>query len=102
MSDRYYGTLRFNYYDMEFNKLSYSRTDHPANYSIPDDRPAKLDEMIEYARVLSHDFKLVRVDFYEVDGIVYLGELTFTPGAGLFTYFNTEDNIKVGDMLKLR
>ena len=57
--------------------------------------------MIEYSRVLSSDFKFVRVDFYEVGGELYLGELTFTPGAGFFKYKNHEDDIRVGDMLDL-
>ena len=46
-------------------------------------------------------FKFVRVDFYEIDGRVFLGELTFTPGAMTFKYKNDDDNIKVGSLLKL-
>lgn len=102
MSDRYYGKLRFNYYDINFNKLGYSRADHPANYNIPDKKPKKFDEMVEYAKVLSKDFKLVRVDFYEVGNEVYLGELTFTPGAGLFRYTKPGVDKIIGDMLDLK
>lgn len=101
MSDRYYGRLRFNYYDMDFKPLNYSRTDHPANYGIADEKPKNFDLMVEYSRKLSGDFKFVRVDFYEVDNKVYLGELTFTPGAGFFKYRNQEDNRTVGRMLIL-
>ena len=48
---------------------------------IPDD--ALLAQLKEYAKVLSQSIKLVRIDFYIVDGKVFLGEMTFTPGAGL-------------------
>lgn len=33
--------------------------------------------MIELLNVLSKEFPYVRVDFYEVDGRLYFGELTF-------------------------
>ena len=42
-----------------------------------------LAELHAYAKILSAGIKLVRIDFYIVDGKVYLGEMTFTPGAGL-------------------
>lgn len=64
-------------------------------------KPNHFDLMVEYAKKLAEPFKFVRVDFYEVDGIVYLGEMTFTPGACRFRYKNPQDNINVGDMLKL-
>ncbi len=41
--------------------------------------------MIEYAKILSEDFAEVRVDFYETDGRLSLGELTFTTGYGYHT-----------------
>lgn len=50
-------------------------------------QPSKLADMIEYARKLSEPFKVVRVDFYKIDGHVYFGELTFTSTAGRMTYF---------------
>ena len=39
--------------------------------------------------------------FYELNDRVFLGELTFTPGAMAFKYKNDDDNIKVGSLLKL-
>lgn len=49
--------------------------------------PTKLFEMIEVAKTLAKQFKLVRVDLYEVDDQIYFSELTFTPCSGFF-YFN--------------
>jgi len=48
---------------------------------IPDD--GQLARLKAYATVLSRGIKLVRIDFYVVDGKILLGEMTFTPGAGL-------------------
>lgn len=39
--------------------------------------------MIALAEKLSQGIPFVRVDFYEINGNVYFGELTFFPGAGL-------------------
>jgi len=64
-------------------------------------KPKQFDKMVEYAKILSKPFKFVRVDFYEINDEVYLGELTFTPGANYFRYKNPTDEIKVGNMLEL-
>jgi len=64
-------------------------------------KPKLFNKMVEYSKQLSKLFKFVRVDFYEINNKVYLGELTFTPGACLFSYTNPEDNIKIGNLLKI-
>lgn len=69
--------------------------------NIKDNKPKNLNEMFSLAAKLSEPFKFVRVDFYEIEGKVYLGELTFTPGAMVFRYKNKEDEIKIGNLLKL-
>lgn len=50
------------------------------------EKPSHLSEMVEIARILSADFDLVRVDLYEFKDHVFFGELTFSPGGGLFSY----------------
>ena len=47
------------------------------------DRPAQLDEMVELAKKLSQRFPFVRVDFYNFNEKIILGELTFFPSSGL-------------------
>lgn len=97
-----YTNLRLNYYDLDFNpQYNISRNDHPADYSIKDEKPKNWNLMIEYAKMLSNDFKFVRVDFYEIDGKLYLGELTFTPGAGYLKYKNKNTDLEFGNLLKL-
>ena len=49
--------------------------------------------MIYYSQLLSSDFCYVRVDFYEVKGKIYLGELTFTPYNANIKYKNEEIQI---------
>ena len=56
--------------------------------------------MLRMAEKLAAPFPLVRVDFYDVDGRIYVGELTFSPGGGFNTYYEEWDN-KLGDYLVL-
>ena len=90
-----------NYYDMDFDFVDISRYDFPNNQKIIDKKPINFEKMKEFSKILSEPFNFVRVDFYEIDGRVFLGELTFTPGAMAFKYKNDDDNIKVGSLLKL-
>ena len=90
-----------NYYDMDFNFVNLSKTKNKNNPKIKDKKPEHFEEMKEYAKKLSEDFKFVRVDFYEIGGKVYLGELTFTPAAGLFNYTDKKKEIEIGNLLDL-
>ena len=72
-----------NFYDLHWNLLPFERG-YP-NTSNPGDiqQPKGFSEMIELSKILSHDIPHVRVDFYDICGKVYFGELTFFPGSGL-------------------
>lgn len=42
--------------------------------------------MIQLSRKISKDFLHIRVDFYEVNGKCYVGELTFYPFEWVYTF----------------
>lgn len=64
------------------------------------EEPECLEEMKDLARKLSKGFPFVRVDFYQVNGKVYLGEMTFTPG--MFLAFSSKEwDRKLGEYLQL-
>jgi hypothetical protein len=60
------------------------------------DPPDNLPAMIELAERLAQDLEFVRVDFYDVDGRVYFGELTFFPAAGNGQFRPPEADLQVG------
>ena len=63
-------------------------------------KPDKLDEMLAICRKISADAPLVRVDFYENDDRIYVGEVSYDPG--LFLRFEpVEWDFKLGDMIDL-
>ena len=57
--------------------------------------------MIVLAEQLSKDMVHVRVDFYEVDGRIYFGEMTFYDGGGTQPFEPAEWDRKFGDWLEL-
>ena len=61
---------------------------HPKRREIP--KPKCYERMLEIAQILSKDFPYCRVDLYEVEGLVYFGELTFTPQANVMDYYTDE------------
>ncbi len=63
-------------------------------------KPKCLDEMLYVARKLSSQFPFLRVDLYEVDNKVYVGEMSFTPASGFNAYYKEWD-YKIGEWLDL-
>ena len=63
--------------------------------------PENLEKMIELAEILSKDFALVRVDFYNVDGKIYFGEMTFYHFGAIVPFETKEWDKKIGDWLVL-
>lgn len=65
-------------------------------------RPEKLDDMISMGTEIAKIFpRYIRVDFYEVDGKLYFGEITFHHGGGYDTFFPESYNDYYGKMLRL-
>lgn len=57
--------------------------------------------MLDCARILSRPFPFVRIDFYVINDVPYIGEMTFTPQGGFINYI-TQDGLKyMGDALKI-
>lgn len=87
-------------FDMEWNPIFEvvgANQERPGNGSL--NKPRHFDEMVEISKVLSKDFKFVRVDLYEVDDKVLFGELTFSPACCVFPYFTESFLYDMGDKL---
>lgn len=65
------------------------------------EKPANFDKMIELADKLCKPFPFVRVDFYDIAGKIYFGELTFYSGGGFSYIYPREWDKKLGDKLTL-
>ena len=94
--------LTLDYFDLNWKHLSIERADHH-NSNNPEkiQKPQNFKLMKKLAAELCKGFSHVRVDFYEVGDKVYFGEMTFTPGSGLFKYNSAGTNEELGNLLKL-
>lgn len=63
--------------------------------------PEHFEEMKKLSEKVAEDFPFVRVDWYEVGGRIYIGELTFTPNAGLGKIEPREYERYLGDQIDL-
>ncbi|MBQ9547699.1 MAG: oligosaccharide flippase family protein [Bacteroidales bacterium] len=90
---------RFDFFDMEFRHLPFTNG-HP-NADVTPAKPSGWEEMKRLAARLSEGIPQVRVDFYEVDGRVLLGEMTFFHWSGLVPFDPPEWDRKLGDLITL-
>lgn len=90
---------KFDFFDMEFNHLPFTNG-HP-NAKVLPKKPVKFDEMKALAAKLSVGIPHVRVDFYEVEGCVYFGEMTYSHWGGMTPFEPDEWDNKMGSWIKL-
>lgn len=90
---------KFDFFDMDFNHLPFTNG-HP-NSNKPVTKPRGFDEMKLLASKLSKGIPHVRVDFYDVNGHVYFGEMTFSHWSGMVPFEPIEWDYKFGEQIKL-
>jgi len=81
--DRHNGHANYYHFDFDWNFIPLNKVDInlPKDFTLP--RPEKLEEMKELAEILSKPYIVSRIDFYEIQGKLYFGEITLFPSSGL-------------------
>lgn len=97
-------TSRFNghrrtVFDLEFKEAPYQFDLIPGVGNIK--KPSHFEDMKAISLKLCEDFAFVRVDFYEANGKLYFGELTFSSHAGLMPPRPIEYNKILGEFIKI-
>lgn len=90
---------KFDFFDMDFNHLPIING-HP-NSEQPVIRPENFERMKELAAILSVGIPHLRVDFYECDSQLYLGELTFSHWSGFIPFEPEEWDERLGSWINL-
>lgn len=76
--DKYY-----DFFDMNWNHLDISLFGHLQRADYREMKiPPNFERMKQIACVLSQEFPFVRVDLYNIDGNIYISEMTFIPTGG--------------------
>lgn len=91
---------KFDFYDMDFNHLPFTNG-HPNASKLPR-KPKGFDQMKELAAKLSVGEPHVRVDFYDINGCVYFGELTFYHWSGMVPFEPQEWDYIFGSWIKIQ
>ena len=106
------GKMKF--FKIDFNRLTYHQANYynkngillkfgekvcPPDYEKKLEMPINLKRMIKLAETLSENIPFLRVDFYEINGGVYFGELTFFPASGFGKFVPSNWDEKIGDYI---
>lgn len=91
----YVDFLNIDWEKQDFTYTNYEKSD----ILVP--KPEQFEEMKKIARDLAQEFPYVRVDFYNFEGKIYFGELTFFPGGGFQYPTPVEYDYILGEKLNL-
>ena len=100
-SDRNNGKeLKVTFFDEGWNKMPFER-----HYKTADNiqKPLNYTKMVDLSEKLAQHVgaPFIRIDFYEVNGEIYFGEITFYPGGGVEEFSPEEWDYILGSWIKL-
>ena len=98
-TERNTGDVKFDFYDMDFRHLPFLQGHPLSKKSI--DKPEQFSRMVELSAKLASGFPQLRVDFYEVDGKLYIGELTLYHFCGFVPFSPETWDKTIGDWFSL-
>ena len=87
------------YYDEHWNYLLVKKTTRPRGPKI--EKPKNYEVMLKLAEILSKPFDYLRIDFYNIKGKIYLGELTNYPGSGTTKFESQSFDFELGEYWKV-
>lgn len=96
--DRTNGKALHHFYDVNGNPLNIGKDETNSKLSIDEN---VLQELISLSGILAEDFPYVRVDCYIHKNKIKLGELTFSPGAGILGSLSEYGELEMGRILDL-
>jgi len=96
---RYTGHKR-TIFDLDFTPQPFTFGTYP-EVDMPFPKPENFDEMVLSAKRLCEDFKHVRVDFYNINGKIYFGEMTFHSAGGMKPILPRQYAKILGDMIPI-
>lgn len=91
--------LKVTFFDNDWNIMPFARHYPVSKKKI--NKPENFKNMIEIAEQLAEDMCFIRVDFYEISGKLYIGELTLYPGSGFEEFEPTEWDYQMGAWLDI-
>ena len=91
--------ISLSYYDENWNLLPFKK---PNRLQAPEiSRPENYEKMLKLAEKLSTPFDFVRVDFYNLQGKIFIGELTHYPASGTGIFGKSSYAFELGKFWKV-
>lgn len=87
------------YFDTSWNYIPFVKKEFRSKHKIL--KPKNLELMIKYAEIISKPFNFARIDFYNLNGKIYFGEITLTPAAGMNDYITHEAQLRLGNLIEI-
>src|SRR5699024_3177599 len=91
---------KFDFYDIDFNHLNIQRP-NTINSKEGNEIPKGYSTMVVLAEKLSGNLPHVRIDFYNMNGIIYFGEFTFFTGSGMKPFYPKKWDQILGTYIEL-
>ena len=96
---------KIDFFDMSWNHQPFvgviGLTLDVGNSDVPVSKPVSFETMKELSQKLAAGIPFCRVDFYEVNGQLFFGEVTFYPASGFGKFTPDEWNTILGDRIHL-
>ena len=89
------------FFDKDWKHQPFHEPKHFPFADVEPSKPKCYNHMWDLARLLAKDKAFVRVDFYEIKGKVYFGEITFFPTGGYGGFDPQEWDYKFGGWITL-
>lgn len=90
---------KFDFFDSDFNHLPFTNGHPNATREIK--KPVGFEKMKELAALLSKGQPHLRVDFYDINGKIFFGELTFYHWSGMMPFDPEEWDCTFGSWINL-
>ncbi|SDG63997.1 TupA-like ATPgrasp [Selenomonas sp. WCT3] len=92
--------LHVTFYDRDWQKMPFARHYPAEQAAMP--KPRNYEKMVQLAEKLAAPLKFARVDFYEINGRIYFGEITFFPGNGTEEFSPEKWDYRLGEWIELK
>lgn len=95
-----FGQHKQNFYDTNWN-FKNVEIENPASKEAIVEKPEKLEEMLQLSKILTSSFPHARADFYDWDGKIIFGEITFFHHSGMGKFNPPEFEVEMGSYINL-
>lgn len=89
------------FYDTEWNKTDITQGGYSLSSQEVFEKPECLSKMLEFSKAIAKGIAHVRVDWYNCNGKLYFGEITFYDGSGYEAFDKFEDDLMLGSWIDL-